>query len=74
MGDLAAALRDFCRSAGQGNKVVAIHLFGIRNAAALNGRDLHDLADRAGIGRSFGTELRKGVRLADYVEVIRLPK
>lgn len=73
MNDLAAALREFCRSAGQGKKVVAIHLFGIRNAAALDGRDLHDLAERAGIGRSFGTELRKGVRLADYVQVVRTP-
>ena len=73
MSDLATALREFCRSAGQGNKVVAIHLFGIRNAAALDGKDLHDLAERAGIGRSFGTELRKGVRLADYVEIIRTP-
>ncbi len=58
MSALATSLREFCRSAGRGNKVVAVHLFGIRNAAALNGMDLHDLADRAGIGRSFGTELR----------------
>lgn len=73
MSDLAAALGEFCRSAGPGNKVVAIHIFGIRNAAALDGKDLHALAERAGIGRSFGTELRKGVRLAEYVEVVRNP-
>lgn len=73
MSDLAATLSEFCRAAGRGNKVVAIHLFGIRNAAALDGMDLHELADRAGIGRSFSTELRKGVRLAEYVEVVRTP-
>jgi hypothetical protein len=31
--------------------------------------NLHDLAERAGIGKSFGTELRKGVRLADHVSL-----
>lgn len=73
MSDLASALSESVRLAGKGNKVVAIHLFGIRHAAVLDGKDLHDLAERSGIGRSFGTELRKGVRLADYVEVKRSP-
>ena len=73
MNDLAGQLGQFCRSAGQGNKVVAIHLFGIKHASILDGADLHALAERAGIGRSFGTELRKGVRLAEYVQIIRTP-
>jgi hypothetical protein len=73
MSDLSSELREFCRAAGEGKKVLAIHLFGIRNATILDGMNLHNLAERAGVGRSFGTELRKGVRLADYVKVVRIP-
>jgi 5-methylcytosine-specific restriction protein B len=67
--DLVTELRDAVARAGRGDRVVAIHLFGIRHAARLDGNNLHDLADRAGIGRSFGTELRKGVRLAEHVRL-----
>jgi hypothetical protein len=67
MRELADELRRTCENAPKGDKVVSIHLFGIRHAKVLDGMNLHDLADRAGIGRSFGTELRKGVRLADHV-------
>ena len=73
MRDLADKLRNACRSAAKGDKVVTIHLFGIQNAALLDGMNVHDLAEEAGIGRSFGTELRKGVRLADYVQVSQTP-
>ena len=31
--------------------------------------NLQDLAERAGIGKSFDTELRKGVRLAEHVQI-----
>jgi len=67
MRELADELRRTCESAPKGDKVVSIHLFGIRHAKVLDGLNLSELADRAGIGRSFGTELRKGVRLAEHV-------
>lgn len=67
--ELARQLRDDYGRAPKGDKVVAIHLFGIRNAAALEGHSAQDIAERAGIGRSFGTEIRKGMRLADYVRL-----
>lgn len=67
MRELVEELRHSVENAPKGDRVVSIHLFGIRHAKVLNGMNLHDLAERAGIGRSFATELRKGVRLADHV-------
>lgn len=65
--ELTRALRDAVLGAEDGNKVVAIHLFGIRYAKALDGRNLTELVDRAGLGKSWVTEIRKGVRLAEFV-------
>jgi hypothetical protein len=70
MTDLADELRRACAAAPKGERVVTIHLFGIRHAERLKGTNLRELADRAGIGSSFGTELRKGVRLAEFVRVL----
>lgn len=65
--ELTRALRDAVLGAEEGNKVVAIHLFGVRYAEALDGRNLIELVDRAGLGKSWVTEIRKGVRLAEFV-------
>ncbi len=65
--ELTRALRDAVLGAEEGNKVVAIHIFGIRYAEALDGRNLTELVDRAGLGKSWVTEIRKGVRLAEFV-------
>jgi hypothetical protein len=70
MSDLVEELRQACAAAPKGEKVVTIHLFGIRNAERLKGTNLQELAERAGIGASFGTELRKGVRLAEFVRLL----
>ena len=67
MSEIVDALKRAVDAAPKGDKVVTIHLFGIKHASRLDGLNLHDLAERAGIGRSFGTELRKGVRLAEHV-------
>lgn len=69
MSEIAEKLRRVVDAAPKGDKVVTIHLFGIQHAQRLNGVNLQDLAERAGIGKSFGTELRKGVRLAEFVEI-----
>jgi hypothetical protein len=57
----------------KGDIVVTIHLFGIEYAAVLKGLDLNALAARAGISETYGTELRKGIRLADYVKITGKP-
>ena len=57
--ELARQLKEDYGRAPKGDKVVAIHLFGIRNASALEGYSAHDIAERAGIGRSFGTRSEK---------------
>lgn len=67
--ELADQLRRDYETAEEGKKVVAIHLFGIRCAKQLDGISCKELAIRAGIGESYGTELRKGVNLADYVSI-----
>jgi hypothetical protein len=67
--ELADQLRRAYDTADEGKKVVAIHLFGIRHADQLNGVSCKEFAVRAGIHESYGTELRKGVNLAEYVSV-----
>jgi 5-methylcytosine-specific restriction protein B len=69
MTNLVEELRLALIAAPKGDRVVSIHLFGIRHAKRLRGANLRELAERAGIGPSFGTELRKGVRLAEFVEI-----
>jgi hypothetical protein len=69
MNDLAQQLRKAVDEAPSGDRVVTIHLFGIGHAARLEGVNLQELAERAGIGKSFGTELRKGIRLASFVQL-----
>jgi len=73
MKDLADELRAACGTAKKGDIVVTIHLFGIEHAARLDGMDLKALAARAGISDAYGTELRKGVRLAKYVSITSKP-
>ncbi len=69
MNDMVDALKRAIAGAPKGDKVVTIHMFGIQHADRLDGLNLQELAERAGIGKSFGTELRKGVRLAEYVQL-----
>ena len=69
MNDLAEQLRRALLAAPKGDRVVTIHLFAIRHGERLKGVNLKDLAARAGIGESFGTELRKGIRLAEFVQI-----
>jgi len=42
---------------------------GIRRARDLDGVDLKALASAAGIPTTYATEIRKGMRLADWVEI-----
>jgi hypothetical protein len=65
--ELAQALREAWSQAPDGDVVVRIHLFGIRHAAALQGVSLGALVDAAEIPKPYATEIRKAMRLADYV-------
>lgn len=59
-------------SEAEGQKVVSIHLFGIKYAAELScykNRELNAIAEAATGHSSYGTEISKGRALAPYVEV-----
>ena len=65
--ELALQLRESVNGAADGERVVSIHLFGIRRARELQGVSLKDLVRIAGIPASYHTEVYKGMRLAEYV-------
>ena len=69
IGELAAELRTDLNTAPDGDRVVRIHLFGIRRARDLDGVPLKELVARAGIPLSYQTEVHKGMRLADHVSL-----
>ena len=57
------------REAPDGEKVVAIHLFGIKYADEIRDLSLKDIVAGAELPKSYPTEIRKGINLAKYVEV-----
>ena len=65
--ELAPELRESVNGAPGGERVVSIHLFGIRRVRELQGVSLKDLVRIAGIPASYDTEVCKGMRLAEYV-------
>jgi hypothetical protein len=69
--ELAVKLKAAHALAPTSRKVTSIHLFGIAHAAALSGVNKHDVAERAGLARSYGTELAKGAVLSEYVSVTK---
>ncbi len=70
--ELSEELASVCNAADRGEKVTAIHLFGVRNAEKLRNlslSELNQIASDAGQSPKYGTELRKMVRLSKYVQV-----
>ena len=65
--DVAQLLKQMYETAPEREKAVHVHLFGIRYAAIINDMSTHEIAERAGIQRSYGTEIRKGINLSKYV-------
>jgi hypothetical protein len=65
--DLSRDLHEARAQAPAGDIVVRLHLFGIDHAEELDGVDLKALAAQADIPVSYATEIRKGMRLAEYV-------
>lgn len=60
----------YFEGSAKGAAATAVHLFGIRYAAELDGMPLKEIAIRAGISPNYGTEIRKGVNLARYVRIV----
>ncbi len=69
--ELAALLRESYGGAPDGRKVASIHLFGIEHRAALANVSKHDVAELAGLPRSYGAELAKAAVLGEYVEIVK---
>jgi hypothetical protein len=68
---LAHQLRQWHAAAPKDRKVASIHLFGIEHATALQSVNKHDVAERAGLSRSYGAELQKAAVLAEYVKIVK---
>ncbi|KIC19387.1 HTH-like domain-containing protein [Leisingera sp. ANG-DT] len=66
---LAEILKDRYLNAEQREMVTAIHLFGIEFAAELQGHSANDVAELGTGKRSYGTEVRKGMRLSKFVQI-----
>ena len=66
--ELGRKLREMYDSAPHGERTTMIHLFGITYAEKI-GKRAGEIVASSGIGDSYNTEVRKGVRLSKYVEV-----
>ena len=69
--ELAQILRSTYRRAPYREKATAVVLFGIRYAAELAPRSIsvNNVARLSGIGDSYYTQIRHGMRLARHVEL-----
>ena len=65
--EAAAILRDMYNTAPSRDKAVNIHLFGIMYSAELDSLPISEVVRSAGLPDSYGTEVRKGRKLAEYV-------
>jgi hypothetical protein len=67
--ELANKLNDMYFNAEKGEKVLMIHLFGIKYAEEIleNRISTKEIAKAANINESYGTEISKGVKLSKYV-------
>lgn len=67
--EAAKRLAAMYREAPDREKALSVHLFGIKYAEQIEGMTAHGIAERAELPRSYGTEIRKGIRLARYVQL-----
>jgi hypothetical protein len=68
--ELGEKLSEMYNNAPSGYSVAMIHLFGIKyaNEILLSRFSKKDIANAARIPESYGTEISKGVKLAEYVK------
>ena len=62
-------LAEMYRDAEEGEKVAAIHLFGIRYASEIQNIPAKEIAVAANLPVSYGTEIRKRIKLSRYVVI-----
>jgi hypothetical protein len=67
--EAAKILSQMYNSALEGDQVLQIHLFGIKYSDELHGLPLSEIAVRARLPKSYGTEINKGRNLARYVSL-----
>ncbi len=56
-------------NAAKGRKAASIHLFGIQYAEQIKNMSARDIVIGADLPESYKTEIRKGINLAEYVQV-----
>lgn len=67
--ELGKELRKMYINAANREQVAMIHLFGIKYSKELKNCKVSEVVDEAGLRKSYGTEVRKGMRLARYVDL-----
>lgn len=69
--ELAARLRDMYNGAKRNEAACQVHLFGIKYAKELQacGCPLKEIVQQSGISMGYLSEVSKGVKLAQYVEL-----
>ena len=67
--DLGNILKDAYNSAGENQKVVTIHVFGIKFAKLIlnKGYKVNEIISNAGLNPSYGTEVSKGIGIYKYI-------
>lgn len=69
--EAAKILADMYKKAPDKEKALSIHLFGVKYAEQIRGIPAQQIAICADLPKSYGTEIRKGINLAKYVDVRR---
>ena len=54
-----------------GKATTAIHLFAVQHADSLSRLRIAEVLKQAGLPASYVTEIHKGIKLAEYVQVTR---
>ena len=67
---LTKLLKQRYETADSREVVLAIHLFGIEFYAELDGQPINAIAEDATGHKSYGSEIRKGMRLAKHVRLL----
>jgi len=67
--NLSGILRNRYHNASSKEVVLSIHIFGIEFASELQNQSINDICTDANVPISYVTEIRKGMRLAQYVDL-----
>ena len=69
VGEAAAVLERMYKDAPQGEKLTCLFLFGIIYADDLAALSVRDVVREAGVRPTYYTEIRRGIKLAKYVQI-----